>query len=75
MQGTGRGHVPGVGLERFAVERVKGIAWAEEQVQTSKVLKWNAQYQPVARIWASPPVKHFVDHIQRMGLKSPDPAP
>ena len=63
------------GLERFAVERVKGIAWAEEQVQTSKVLKWNAQYQPVARIWASPPVKHFVDHVQRMGLKNPEPSP
>jgi uncharacterized membrane protein required for colicin V production len=62
------------GLERFAVERVKGIAWAEEQVQSSKVLKWSAHYQPVARIWASPPVKHFVNHVQRMGLKNPEPA-
>ena len=61
------------GLERFVVERVKGIAWAEEQAQTSKVLKWNAQYHPGTRIWASPPVRHFVDHVQRMGLKNPEP--
>ncbi len=61
------------GLERYAVERVKGIAWADEQAQTSKVLKWNAQYRPAMRIWASPPVKHFVNHIQRMGLNNPDP--
>jgi uncharacterized membrane protein required for colicin V production len=60
------------GLERYAVERVKGMAWAEEQVKNSKVLKWNAEYQPVARIWASPPVKHFVDHVQRMGLRNPE---
>jgi uncharacterized membrane protein required for colicin V production len=59
------------GIERFALERIKGIGWAEEQVQASKALKWNAQFQPVARIWASPPVKHFVGHIQRMGLKTP----
>jgi uncharacterized membrane protein required for colicin V production len=59
------------GLEHFAVDRVKGIGWAEEQVQTSKVIRWNAQYHPVARIWASPPVRHFVDHVQRMGLKTP----
>jgi uncharacterized membrane protein required for colicin V production len=62
------------GIERFALDRVKGIGWADEQVQTSKVLKWNAQFQPVARIWASPPVKHFVDHIQRMGLSTPPSA-
>ena len=60
-------------LERYAVQRVKGIAWAEEQVHSSKVIKWNDQYQPAARIWASPPVRHFVDHVQRMGLKHPEP--
>ena len=60
------------GLEQHAIPRVKGIAWAEEQVNTSKVIKWNGQFQPVTRIWASPPVKHFVDHVQRMGLKTPD---
>jgi uncharacterized membrane protein required for colicin V production len=59
-------------LEKYAVERVKGIVWADEQVQGSKVLKWNAQYQPGMRIWESPPVRHFVDHVQQMGLKSPE---
>jgi uncharacterized membrane protein required for colicin V production len=60
-------------LDKYAVERVKGmgIGWVEEQVTGSKALKWNSQYQPVVRIWASPPVKHFVDHIQRMGVKTP----
>jgi uncharacterized membrane protein required for colicin V production len=62
------------GFERFAVHWVKGIGWAEDQVQTSKALRWNAQFQPVARIWASRPVKHFVDHVQRMGLKTPPSA-
>jgi uncharacterized membrane protein required for colicin V production len=62
------------GIERFALERVKGIAWAEEQFQTSKALKWSAQFQPVPRIWASPPVQHFVNHVQRMGLKAPPSA-
>jgi uncharacterized membrane protein required for colicin V production len=62
------------GLEKSALVRVKGIGWADEQVQSSKALKWNAQFQPVARIWASPPVRHFVDHIQRMGLNTPPSA-
>jgi uncharacterized membrane protein required for colicin V production len=61
-------------IERFALERIKGITWAEEQLQTSKAVKWNDQFQPVPRIWASPPVQHFVNHIQRMGLKAPPSA-
>jgi uncharacterized membrane protein required for colicin V production len=59
------------GLDRYVLARAKGVAWAEDQLQASKVLKWNAQYQPVAWIWASPPIRHFVDHIQRMGLNPP----
>ena len=38
-------------------DRIQGIAWAEEQAKTSKVLKWNARYEPAAKIWASPPVR------------------
>jgi hypothetical protein len=36
------------------------------------VLKWNAQYEPVPKIWASPPVRHFVDHVRRQGVASPE---
>ena len=43
------------------------------QVAASKALKWNAQYQPVVKIWASPPVQHFVAHVRRGGLNSPEP--
>jgi uncharacterized membrane protein required for colicin V production len=60
------------GVQKYAVERVEGISWAEEQVRTSKVLKWNAQFEPVAKIWASQPVRHFVEHVQRQGLTSPE---
>jgi uncharacterized membrane protein required for colicin V production len=59
------------GLQKYALDRVKGFAWADEQFQSSKLLKWNKDYQPVSRIWSSPPVKHFVDHVQRNGLTSP----
>jgi uncharacterized membrane protein required for colicin V production len=62
------------GLDRYARERIQGVAWAEEQAKTSKVLKWNAQYEPAAKIWASPPVKSFVNHVQRMGLSQPEGA-
>src|SRR3954463_9792995 len=59
------------GVEKYALERVQGIAWAEEQGRTSKALKWNATYRPAAKIWESTPVKHFVEHVQRRGLTSP----
>jgi uncharacterized membrane protein required for colicin V production len=62
------------GIQTHAADRVQGVAWAEEQVQTSKSLRWNARYQPVAKIWASPPVRHFVDQIKRHGLSGP-PSP
>jgi uncharacterized membrane protein required for colicin V production len=62
------------GLQKYALERVRGIAWAEQQARTSHGMKWNATYAPVAKIWASPPVKHFVEHVQRGGLRSPEPS-
>ena len=60
------------GVQKYAIDRVAGIAWAEDQIKTSKMLKWNAQYEPVPRIWESPPVRHFVKQVQRQGLTSPD---
>jgi uncharacterized membrane protein required for colicin V production len=60
------------GVQKYAQDRVEGISWAEEQVKTSKVLKWNAMYEPLAKIWASPPVRHFVEHVQRQGLTGPE---
>jgi uncharacterized membrane protein required for colicin V production len=58
------------GIQKYAMGRIQSVAWAEDQAQTSWALKWNGQYQPVPKIWSSPPVRHFVNHIQRMGLQS-----
>jgi uncharacterized membrane protein required for colicin V production len=62
-------------LQQHAVPRLGGVAWAEEQARTSQVLKWNAQYEPAAKIWGSPPVQQFVAHVRRMGLASPPHGP
>ena len=63
------------GIQNYGLEQVKNVSWAEEQAKASWALKWNETYQPARKIWASRPVRHFVDHIQRMGLHRPgDPA-
>jgi uncharacterized membrane protein required for colicin V production len=59
------------GIERYATEQVKSVAWAEEQVKSSWGLKWSETYQPVPKIWSSRPVRHFVNYIERMGLRKP----
>ena len=59
------------GIQRYAMEHVKTVAWAEEQVKASWALKWSETYRPVPRIWSSRPVQHFVNYIERMGLRKP----
>jgi uncharacterized membrane protein required for colicin V production len=59
------------GIERYALEQIKTITWADEQVKNSWALKWSEDYRPVPRIWASPPVRHFVNYVERMGLRKP----
>jgi uncharacterized membrane protein required for colicin V production len=59
------------GIQRYAMEHVKTVAWAEEQVKVSWSLKWSETYQPVPKIWSSRPVQHFVNYIERMGLRKP----
>jgi len=56
------------GLEKYALGTIQGVDWAEKQAKTSTVLRWNTDYRPVARIWAMPPVQHYVAHVRRMGL-------
>ena len=34
-------------------------------------LELNTEYQPVAKIWTSRPVRHFVTYIKRMGWSPP----
>jgi uncharacterized membrane protein required for colicin V production len=59
------------GLQKYALNQLKVLPWADEQVKTSWAFKCNEQYQPVARIWSSMPVQHYVGQIQRMGLQYP----
>jgi uncharacterized membrane protein required for colicin V production len=59
------------GLQKYALKQVETITWARDQVTSSWALRWDNQYHPAERVWTSPPVQHLVNHIQRMGLKSP----
>ena len=59
------------GVQKYAMQQIKTVAWADEQAKTSWALKWNDRYQPAPRIWASPPVQHFVSYVERMGLRTP----
>ncbi len=56
---------------RYGSQPIETVPWAAEQVKTSLAVRWTETYQPVPRIWSSRPVRHFVDHIQRMGLQKP----
>ena len=62
------------GIQNYALEQMKNVSWAEDQAKASWALKWNETYQPARKIWASQPVRHFVKHIQRMGLPPADDA-
>jgi uncharacterized membrane protein required for colicin V production len=75
LLGTAKGLVVAAflaaGIQRYAVDSIKSVPFAEKQTRDSKVLRWSEQYQPVARIWSLPPVRSYVSHVQRMGLNSP----
>ncbi len=84
LLGTAKGLLVAVfltaGLDKYALGTIQGVDWAETQATTSTVLRWNSDYRPVARIWAMPPIRHFVAHVRRMGLNGPsrhsaDPKP
>jgi len=59
------------GIQTHGLDRVKTVAWADEQVKTSWAFRWSETYQPVPKIWSSRPVRHFVNHIERMGIRKP----
>ena len=61
-------------VQKYGLEAAKKSEWAGRQLENSRALVWNQKYQPVPKIWESPPVRRFVEHIQKNGL-SPIPAP
>jgi uncharacterized membrane protein required for colicin V production len=59
------------GIQNYAMDQVKNVSWAAEQVNASRALKWNEAYTPARKIWASRPVRHFVGYVHRMGVEQP----
>lgn len=59
------------GIQKYTLSQLKAIPWTEQQVNGSKALEWNQIYQPVPLIWQSPPIRHFVSHVQKMGMPAP----
>jgi uncharacterized membrane protein required for colicin V production len=55
-------------IQKFAIDQVKTVAWAHDQVSASWAIKWNDEYRPASRIWSSLPVRRFVAHFRRMAL-------
>ncbi len=55
-------------VEKYGADVVRSSQWAQRQTNGSYALKWTERYQPVPRIWSTPPVQSFVQHIQRNGL-------
>lgn len=56
-------------LDQYALKYLKKVAWADEQAAGSRALAWTQRYRPADRIWTAPPVRSFVMHVQKMGLK------
>src|SRR5262249_32293416 len=56
------------GLQKYGVEQITKVEWAEAQKKESFAWMWHERYQPAAKIWSAPPVQNFVNHIQKMGL-------
>lgn len=59
------------GVQKYAESLSSQFEWAGRMMDRSKAIEWNRQYEPVPKIWESPPVRRFVEHIQRNGLSAP----
>jgi uncharacterized membrane protein required for colicin V production len=57
------------GIQKYALNQMATIPWADQQVKASQAIRWNEQYQPAAKIWLSPPVQQVVMLVQRNGLQ------
>jgi uncharacterized membrane protein required for colicin V production len=56
-------------IHQYAPEFVGNARWAERQLTGSYALLWTETYRPIPRIWSIAPVRQFVEHIQRNGLR------
>jgi len=55
-------------IQKYAMDQLKAVSWAEDQVKMSWAFKWSETYRPVPKIWSSRPIQHFVNYVDRMGL-------
>jgi uncharacterized membrane protein required for colicin V production len=62
------------GILRYGSQPIETVPWAQDQVKASWALRWSDAYKPIPTIWSTRPVRHFVEHIQRMGLQRPGDA-
>ncbi|MBV8487728.1 MAG: CvpA family protein [Planctomycetaceae bacterium] len=73
--GLGKGLLVAASLATAAVNYkavlIQNIPWIERQCRGSYTLAWTAAYRPIPRLWATAPVRNFIDHITRNGLKGP----
>ncbi|MDG3006380.1 CvpA family protein [Paludisphaera mucosa] len=72
LLGTAKGVLTAIFLvaavEKYAQDLGGRVEWANRMTVDSKALAWNRKYEPAPKIWDSPPVRRFVEHIQRNGL-------
>ncbi len=75
LLGAGKGAIASVFLlaafQKYAGELEGRAAWLDRAVAGSKALEWSRKYEPAPKIWEAPPVRRFVEHIQRHGLGKP----
>jgi hypothetical protein len=57
------------GAENYAADLARMVPWVGRQCSGSYALAWTATFRPIPRLWETPPVRNFVDHINRNGLK------
>lgn len=64
------------GVHKHARDVPPQADWITRQLEGSMALEWTERHQPAPRIWESPPVRRFVEHIRRNGLgQAPDESP
>lgn len=77
--GLGKGALIAVflaaGVHKYARDVPPRADWVGAQLEGSLALEWTQRYRPAPRIWESPPVRRFVEHIQRNGLGQPATEP
>lgn len=62
------------GVHKYARDVPPQAEWIGRRLEGSLALQWTQEYQPAPRIWESPPVRRFVEHIRRNGLGQPPSA-